>query len=243
MYTIEELKLRLLSELKEIAEAMSLKNYKKLGKQEIIYAILDHQARIPDSELPKKPSPKAEVAAEDAPEATAETASEAPKPAPREKRDRPERTDRAPRKVVRENVTEKSPESEKPAPREKREPRESREPREEKESGNRPSKVEASDADERDNQEGEATVEKQEEKRNDKREIGNTERKDTRKPNRQQYNQSIKDFDGLIESEGVLEIMQDGYGFLRSSDYNYLASPDDIYVSPSQIKLFGLKTG
>src|SRR5690606_32806629 len=54
---------------------------------------------------------------------------------------------------------------------------------------------------------------------------------------------SIKDFDGLIENEGVLEIMQDGYGFLRSSDYNYLASPDDIYVSPSQIKLFGLKTG
>src|SRR5690606_28171378 len=54
---------------------------------------------------------------------------------------------------------------------------------------------------------------------------------------------SIRDFDGLIENEGVLEIMQDGYGFLRSSDYNYLASPDDIYVSPSQIKLFGLKTG
>jgi transcription termination factor Rho len=54
---------------------------------------------------------------------------------------------------------------------------------------------------------------------------------------------NIKDFDGLIENEGVLEIMQDGYGFLRSSDYNYLASPDDIYVSPSQIKLFGLKTG
>ncbi|MCX6231803.1 MAG: transcription termination factor Rho [Bacteroidetes bacterium] len=51
------------------------------------------------------------------------------------------------------------------------------------------------------------------------------------------------DFDSVIISEGVLEIMQDGYGFLRSSDYNYLNSPDDIYVSQSQIKLFGLKTG
>lgn len=51
------------------------------------------------------------------------------------------------------------------------------------------------------------------------------------------------EFDGVIESEGVLEMMPDGYGFLRSSDYNYLSSPDDIYVSPSQIKLFGLKTG
>jgi transcription termination factor Rho len=51
------------------------------------------------------------------------------------------------------------------------------------------------------------------------------------------------EFDGIIESEGVLEMMPDGYGFLRSSDYNYLSSPDDVYVSPSQIKAFGLKVG
>ena len=51
------------------------------------------------------------------------------------------------------------------------------------------------------------------------------------------------DFGDILTGEGVLEIMQDGYGFLRSSDYNYLSSPDDIYVSTSQIKLFGLKTG
>jgi transcription termination factor Rho len=51
------------------------------------------------------------------------------------------------------------------------------------------------------------------------------------------------EFDGIIQGEGVLEMMPDGYGFLRSSDYNYLSSPDDVYVSPSQIKLFGLKTG
>ena len=62
-----------------------------------------------------------------------------------------------------------------------------------------------------------------------------------RKPS--EYEKNVKEFEGVIESEGVLEMMQDGYGFLRSSDYNYLASPDDIYVSPSQIKLFGLKTG
>lgn len=51
------------------------------------------------------------------------------------------------------------------------------------------------------------------------------------------------ELDGIIESEGSLEMMPDGYGFLRSSDYNYLSSPDDVYVSPSQIKLFGLRTG
>ncbi len=57
------------------------------------------------------------------------------------------------------------------------------------------------------------------------------------------YKEPEYEFDSIIESEGVLDIMQDGYGFLRSSDYNYLSSPDDIYVSQSQIKLFGLKTG
>ncbi len=57
------------------------------------------------------------------------------------------------------------------------------------------------------------------------------------------YRDADFEFDGIIESEGVLEMMPDGYGFLRSSDYNYLASPDDIYLSTSQIRLFGLKTG
>src|SRR4030042_5180923 len=56
-------------------------------------------------------------------------------------------------------------------------------------------------------------------------------------------NEKAFEFDGIISASGVLEIMPDGYGFLRSSDYNYLNSPDDIYVSQSQIKLFGLKTG
>lgn len=62
--------------------------------------------------------------------------------------------------------------------------------------------------------------------------------------NRQQSESGFNiDFDGMIPGEGVLEMMPDGYGFLRSSDYNYLSSPDDVYVSPSQVKLFGLKTG
>ena len=69
-----------------------------------------------------------------------------------------------------------------------------------------------------------------------------------RKPSNDRHEKQSKtsfdiEFDGIIEGEGILEMMPDGYGFLRSSDYNYLTSPDDIYVSPSQIKLFGLKTG
>src|SRR6056300_656714 len=67
--------------------------------------------------------------------------------------------------------------------------------------------------------------------------------KNHNKDNRNRYKEPDFEFDGIIESEGVLDIMQEGYGFLRSSDYNYLTSPDDIYVSQSQIRLFGLKTG
>ena len=61
-------------------------------------------------------------------------------------------------------------------------------------------------------------------------------------PQRREQSFNIE-FDGIILAEGVLEMMPDGYGFLRAADYNYLSSPDDVYVSPSQIKLFGLKTG
>ncbi len=61
--------------------------------------------------------------------------------------------------------------------------------------------------------------------------------------NKSRYRQPDFEFDGIVETEGVLEMMQEGYGFLRSSDYNYLSSPDDVYVSQSQIRLFGLKTG
>lgn len=68
---------------------------------------------------------------------------------------------------------------------------------------------------------------------------GNSHNKDSRN----RYRQPEYEFDGIIESEGVLEMMPEGYGFLRSSDYNYLSSPDDIYVSQSQVRLFGLKTG
>ena len=92
------------------------------------------------------------------------------------------------------------------------------------------------------------------EKQDDKKPVHNTDNKqrnhqqNKNKNNKNHRNGSrYKDpefeFDGIIESEGVLDMMPDGYGFLRSSDYNYLSSPDDIYVSQSQIKLFGLKTG
>ena len=72
---------------------------------------------------------------------------------------------------------------------------------------------------------------------------GNAPQNTNPKHKKNNFRDSDFEFDGIIESEGVLEMMADGYGFLRSSDYNYLASPDDIYLSNSQVRLFGLKTG
>lgn len=82
----------------------------------------------------------------------------------------------------------------------------------------------------------------QSDNKNDNRPVHDYQQKKNFKGNQNQ-DKTIFDFEGLITNSGVLEIMQDGYGFLRSSDYNYFNSPDDIYVSQSQIKLFGLKTG
>ena len=72
---------------------------------------------------------------------------------------------------------------------------------------------------------------------------GQNQPKQVNQPQKPREPEKTYDFEGIISATGVLEIMQEGYGFLRSSDYNYLTSPDDVYVSQSQIKLFGLKTG
>ncbi len=91
------------------------------------------------------------------------------------------------------------------------------------------------------------TIESEAIKADEKPANPNQKQKNNQNPNfknkKNNFNHSDYEFDGIIESEGVLEMMPDGYGFLRSSDYNYLASPDDIYLSTSQIRLFGLKTG
>ena len=85
-------------------------------------------------------------------------------------------------------------------------------------------------------------------RQNNKRNYSRNDRSESKESNgnrdtRNRYREPDYEFDAIIESEGVLDIMQDGYGFLRSSDYHYLSSPDDIYVSQSQIRLFGLKKG
>jgi len=194
MYTIDDLNVRLLSELKEIAEGMGIKNAKKLGKQELVYKILDQQA----------------ISGEPAP---------AKKEGEGERKMRPRR---------RENVT--PPAAAPPAPEKELSTDDLIQSMDIDLDANMPRFEEANEPV---RESFEASVPAEMPVREN----------EPRQPQQPKRESNIKDFDGVITNEGVLEIMQDGYGFLRSSDYNYLASPDDIYVSPSQIKLLGLKTG
>ncbi|MDH4057615.1 MAG: transcription termination factor Rho [Cyclobacteriaceae bacterium] len=198
MYTIDDLNVRLLSELKEIAEKMGVKNAKKLPKQELVYKILDQQAITGEAPGAKKPN----------------TSGEGKTLRPRK----------------RENVA--------PAAKPEKEPSTD----EILDSINVGFDTPVSKTGSESSEDVKEQMRHQPRGENrDNRE--NRENRDDREDRNLSNKPSIRDFDGVIDNEGVLEIMQDGYGFLRSSDYNYLASPDDIYVSPSQIKLFGLKTG
>jgi transcription termination factor Rho len=199
MYTIDDLNVRLLSELKEIAEGMGVKNAKKLSKQDLIYKILDQQAV--SGETAPATSKKATIVTDVEPE----------------RKMRPRR---------RENVAPTPP----PPAAEKNESDFSSDELLDSININFENSMPAFE----DSSESGGFVEETPAERPSREE---------RQQHQPQMRLSIREFDGAISNEGVLEIMQDGYGFLRSSDYNYLASPDDIYVSPSQIKLFGLKTG
>ena len=231
MYSKDELELKLLSELKEIAETLELKRFKKLPKQELIYKILDEQAVDPSK---VKKVPVATFKVEDAepihnPEVVEPIEERIVKPRKRvkimrenvkteEEGEKPTKPAAKKAEIVAEPVItteeEKAPAQEAPRPRPVARPSEERKPRPERTERPKNSRNEKTDKPERGNR-GEFS----------------------KQPS------AVKEFEGMIENTGVLEIMQDGYGFLRSSDYHYLSSPDDIYVSPSQIKLFALKTG
>ncbi|MHA6249700.1 transcription termination factor Rho [Pontibacter sp. CAU 1760] len=258
MYNIDELKDRLLSELKEIAEDLGVKNFKKLSKQDLVYKILDQQAVTPPDQLPKKHKSAASTAAINASEASdsaievaepEEVATlEAPVQAPAKREKRPVR-EPAPARSDSNTAAVPAPAPAKDHGTQNSRERVRRDSRDDSRSSDR------NNSDNRGNDSRDTRAER--DNRNDNRgndnrgndNRGNDNRGDRndnnqRRNTQQQANTSnFKEFDGIILNEGVLELMQDGYGFLRSTHYNYLASPDDIYVSPSQIKLFGLKTG
>jgi len=239
MYDILQLNDLLVPELHDIAEKFSIPQMKKLSKPDLVSAILQNQAdmnketgnneNVNDAEKPKrKRIVKTETALSPVVEPTNDTVTEvpvqaaAPKPAP----------------VKREPVLRNKKVADvdkKPSRNEKVEEQPSHNEEDLQPITNEQTTIPAAFAQllqEEDIQQPEMVMDE----------------KAPQAPVRPQFKPREQpifniEFDGIIQGEGVLEMMPDGYGFLRSSDYNYLSSPDDVYVSPSQIKLFGLKTG
>lgn len=224
MYDILQLNDMLVPELLDIAEQLDINNAKKLDKQELIYKILDKQAIVgggqksapaADGKPRRRRIVKASTANTTEEAIVEDTGTEDPEP-----------------------VEEKRPIKKAVAAKKDAAPKRGRKKAEE-EAPELPLETETAIAEaQAPEEEAVAPVEAAAPQVEKSQQVNINKYYPTRRE--QTFN---IEFDGVIIAEGVLEMMPDGYGFLRSSDYNYLSSPDDVYVSPSQIKLFGLKTG
>lgn len=243
MYDIIELNGKLVSELKEIAKELNIPKYDKLLKQDLIYKILDHQALNPSAAVIDKEKKEA-------------------KKSHRPRRKRSE--DKAPatkslQPVIKKTNTTHSSDQKPETDKNKDKSKKGRKPRAKEEVSNElPNKEIHKDKGIKSTVDNRKPVEDNRKPSEDNRKSPEDNRKspennrpfikqqekDNKQKSFERKKESfVSEFDGIVVSEGVLEIMPDGYGFLRSSDYYYLNSPDDVYVSQSQIKLFGLKTG
>lgn len=228
MLDIMQLNDMLVPELKELADRLGMNGYRRLNKQELIFKILDHQALLGEDTINLAISKAKNSESANRPISDEEDDDEEEIITPTQSKFAFEEEE--------EEFVEKVVEREKkPQPREPREER-SFEKRSNKQQQDQPRR-----------QEQQPTMQRRSEERErpPRMETRSEQRRDEETPYEPKVVEPKFDIelDGIIEGEGILEMMQDGYGFLRSSDYNYLTSPDDIYVSPSQIKLFGLKTG
>jgi transcription termination factor Rho len=238
MYDILELNKKLVSDLREIAKELKIKRVEAFKKQDLIYKILDQQAIVasdaqstPKDKQKERPSPKAKdktthrrgrKPADNKQDNTANQEVKSP-PEDRRDEDRKDIRDRKDIKDRRDKDRRDKDRKDKDFARDKDLGKDKEFSRDKDNSyRDRRSNNYHRDAD-TDTREAQAD-------------------RDFKRQERRQQEKALE-FEGIISASGVLEIMPDGYGFLRSSDYNYLNSPDDIYVSQSQIKLFGLKTG
>lgn len=244
MFDIDVLKEMKLPELQEIAKVAKINKYRYLKKEELIYQILDLQAANPNVIEPAKPVQISKP--ETKPEKTKRT-----RIVPKGEVEKP---------VVPVLATPKEALAALPTPEKAAKKDQKREPfnkkkdfpqkqRFSKENNPdfqpRPQNVETLEETLVEKVETSAPIQNQQNQnqQNQQNQNSNQNPNQNQKNKKPNFREPDYEFDGIIESEGVLEMMPDGYGFLRSSDYNYLASPDDIYLSQSQIRLFGLKTG
>ncbi|MGB0249432.1 MAG: transcription termination factor Rho [Flavobacteriales bacterium] len=234
MYDIIELNAKKVPELKEIAKKLGVARAEKLKKQDLVYSILDEQALQPAA------SKKAPAKAKKDGDANKRTRNTRAKKSESDTKDEP----RAKKSEDSSNAADEKKER-KPgdAIRERRARRKAAE--ESTENSKSEDGKEASKEDKGNERRNDRDNDRRNNDRNNDRR--NNDRRNDRRNNRDKFlsepDEHGFDFDGIITAEGVLEIQQEGYGFLRSADYNYLNSPDDVYVTSRQIKQFSLQTG
>ena len=263
MFNISELKAKKLPELQEIAKGLDIPKYRSLKKLDLVYKVLDQQAADPKAvaevieetssdspakskaqerkNTPKSTPKKNTRPAKEANSDKTQDSTNTTQAASAKKEEKPENTQRKPRNQKSDKDNSQKPDkqqadSKQPKPRAQKDSNSSN-PKNRSNKDNNSNGNSNSSNNSNNNRNNNNTN-----NRNNNRSNSNN-NDNGNKDTRNRYREPDYEFDGLIESEGVLDIMQDGYGFLRSSDYNYLSSPDDIYVSQSQIRLFGLKTG
>jgi len=257
MFEISELKAKTLTDLQVIAKSIGLTKISQLKKLDLVYQILDIQAAnptknnatvTPNESEPKVEKPKRKRVAKPSKDQAKPSEVKIIEPTPITKE--VESVDKQTTDEAKENNQEASATNKQQV----NKPQKTLEQ-------TKPSSSQNSVQQKKPNQQSQPSQPSQpSQQRNDNNPKNNSPQNNKNKPSRDtnreknntvgrgnksknRYKDPDFEFDGIIESEGVLEMMPDGYGFLRSSDYNYLSSPDDIYVSQSQIKLFGLKTG
>ena len=239
MYKQEDLSNKLVAELRAIAQKLEIENAEGMRKADLVTAIMGKPASAAAvaDEAPKPKRKRARVAKEEStttetkPEpAQAELELELKAEKPTDTAEKPkEESDKKPEGSADQKDKSEDAQEKVDKPRNKPNPRSDRNDR-----GDRNDRSDRNDRGDRNQNRNNGRN-----NNNDRRRDGNNDRNEQKQPEQDPF----YNFDGAVVSEGVLESMPDGYGFLRSSDYNYLSSPDDVYVSQSQIKMYGLKTG
>jgi len=232
MFEISQLKAKKLPELQEIAKQLSVPKYRTQKKLDLVYKILDYQAANPNAVKDNVETKATESKPQSKAPQKRERVQKKPKGDDNQKSldlsDKKEDTKPKPQQRKPQERKTSTSKSTNDKPHTKAQDNQSNDRNEDKKRSN--------NSQNNDNRQNRS-------KDNNRNNNNKNSKNNGNKDNRNRYREPDFEFDAIIESEGVLDIMQDGYGFLRSSDYNYLTSPDDIYVSQSQIRLFGLKVG
>ena len=229
MFNIESLQSKSTTELTKICKDLGIKVARNSTENDKVFAILDFQAANP------KVAKEYYNATEEKPENTTENQNPEKKTTKRKRVEKPAEENISDKKEETESKTEKpAKEEKKTTPKAKKSPKNTKE-----KEANAPASAAEENISEEKTNEGEKPLKKKTKQKE------NTKKPENKEPENEEQNPSKKEFnfDNIVIVEGVLEILPDNYGFLRSSDFNYISSPDDVFVSTNQIRNYGLKTG